>query len=163
MFWATALLLGLLVTLGVWSSGWLRRRPDLPLGRVLLGLTGGVLLLALGLGAMWEAMPRLRPAIEALFLGGGTLSVLQLLREAPAVGALSRAWRWGLYTLGAALPALSLYLALTLLAARQQAEWAGDLLFWLTAAGLLLGLNSLSLLFRGWILPGPDERPTEGR
>lgn len=173
MFWPELLTFAVLVGLSLWASGWLRRHPALTLRGVLVRLAVGVLVLAFGLVALWNAVPGLQEEQDGGLIGGGIFLLVSLLREVPAVRALPTARRWGLYAVAAWLVPVALTLALRVL--RPDAPEEAMLDYFLPAAAVLLVLLPAAFLAawlwhrfgrrwaRGLVLPGPDERPSPDR
>lgn len=173
MVWLELLIFAALIGLSLWTSGWLRRHPELTLRQALGRLAAGVLALASGLVALRNLVPGLREDQESSLVGGGTFLLVSLLREVPAVRALPTARRWGLYALAAWSIPVSVTLALGALTPEAPGE--AMLAFFLPVAVTLLLLTPAALLIawlwrrfgRRWardlILPGPAERPPRGR
>ncbi|WP_104989560.1 hypothetical protein [Deinococcus sp. NW-56] len=166
MFWLEVLTLAVLVGLSLWTSGWLKRHPELTLRQVLGRLAVGVLALVAGVVALWTRVPGLREDQEGGLVGGGSFLLISLLREVPAVRALPTSRRWSLYTLAAWSIPVMVTLALGVLTPDAPGEAMLD--FLLPSSLVLLILTPAALLIawlwhrcgrgRGLILPGPDER-----
>lgn len=171
MFWLEVLIFAVIVGLSLWTSGWLKRHPELTLRQVLGRLAAGVLALAAGLVTLWNLVPGLQAAQDGGLIGGGSFLLISLLREVSAVRALPTARRWGLYTLAAWSIPVSATLALGAL--RPDAPGEAMLDFFLPAALPLLLLTPIVFLIawlwhrfgrgRSLILPGPDERSSPDR
>ncbi|MCP2015130.1 hypothetical protein L1280_002291 [Deinococcus sp. HSC-46F16] len=162
-----------LVVLAILLSGWLARQSDLPLGRLLLGLTGVYLLAGVAVTALWNRWPGQGNTDAPIgYLLVGALALLPRLAEVPAVRVLRPPARWGVTGLGLVLPVLGLMLGAALL--RPQAlEMLTELLLW--SLGVAAALAVLAALWQGlervWVLPtgerqigvdNPDERPPPG-
>ncbi|MPY67199.1 hypothetical protein F8S09_10915 [Deinococcus sp. SDU3-2] len=168
------LTVGGLVLLALLLSGGLARKPNLPLGRLLLGLMEVYLLAGVAVVVLWNLWPGQEDTDAPTgYLLVGALTLVPRLAEVPAVRALRLPARWGVMGLGLVLPVLGLMLG----AALFRPETLGvltELLLW--SLGLAAALAVLAALWQGlervWVLPAgeqqtgvgsPDERPTEGR
>lgn len=162
-----------LVVLAILLSGWLARQPDLPLGGLMLGLTGVYLLAGIAVVALWNLWPGEEDTEAPIgYLLVGALALVPRLAEVPAVRVLRLPARWGVTGLGLVLPVLGLMLGAALF--RPQALGVlTEVALW--SLGLCAALAVLAALWQGlervWVLPAgerqtgvdsPDERPTPG-
>lgn len=149
------LIVGGLVLLALRLSDRLARKPDLPLGRLLSGLTVMYLLAGVALVVLWNLWPGQEDTdIPAGSLLVGALALVPRLAEAPAVRALRLPARWGVTGLGLVLPILGLMLGAALF--RPQAlKVLTEVLLWSVglAAALAVFAGLWQALERVWILP----------
>lgn len=144
-----------LVVLAILLSGWLARQPDLPLGRLLLGMTGVYLLAGIAVVALWNLWPGAEDTEAPVgYLLVGALALVPRLAEVPAVRVLRLPARCGVTGLGLVLPVLGLMLGAALL--RPQAlEMLTELLLWSlgVAAALAVFAALWQVLEQVWVLP----------
>ena len=156
------LMAGASVVLAALLSGWVARRPGLPLGTLVLGLTAVYLLAGVAVVLLWSLWPGQGDSeVPLSYLLVGAMALVPRLAQVPVVRALRLPARWGVVGLGLVLPVLGLMFGAALLRPQTLGVLTGILLW---TVGMALALAALAglwqVLERVWVLPGKE--PQEG-
>ncbi|MBB5235714.1 hypothetical protein [Deinococcus budaensis] len=160
------LMAGASVVLAALLSSWVARRPALPLGRLLLGLTAVYLLAGLAVVLLWTLGSGRQDKssevpISSLLIGA--MALVPHLAEVSAVRALRLPARWGVVGLGLVLPVLGLVFGAALVQPHMLGILTGLLLWTVGLAAALALLAALwQVLERVWVLPAKEEKEGAG-